>query len=640
MPRQVRDGLILLAVASVVFLTRLGATRLWDDDETYFAQVAREMYDRGDLVIPWFNQELFSHKPPFMYWMMIGAYHLFGVTEFAARLPSALFGIATVMLVWRLGRMLYSPGVGFWAGIVLASSLNFVVISRAATCDAELIFFCTLPIYFFVRGTANRSACGREKHLTWNHENALPNPAWRTYALVYLTMGTAVMVKGPIGVVLPTSVLGLFLVLNGALAQSRRHTPCAVVGPETVRRNLQSATEDGTRSVPTTIGRSGKWREFVAFARRAFAPSHLIQTIWKMRPLTATGAVLLVAGPWFLLVGLVTHGEFLSGFFGVHHFHRFTNPMDNHPGPIWFYLAAICVGFFPWIIFLSPSALEFKRRWREQHSSRPADILLCSWFVVWVGFFSLASTKFPHYVVPAYPALALFTAGFLDRWTQEDGIYGKIARNAAWLTVAVAGVGILIIVPIVAREYLQGEPYLGLAGLPLIGGAVLCAYFAERRQISRALTSLTATAMAFLLALFGVAAIRVDCHQNTVALAETIHRFSPDGDVRIGAWHYFRPGLVYYCNERIEKLANADAAIAFLHENSGPAFLVTSENDFRQFADALPKGIAVLDRSPWFLKSGEHVVLLGRPSFRREAQPSAVSAKPETTNHPGESVRQ
>src|SRR5258708_28900084 len=159
MPRQLREGLVLVALAAVIFLTGLGGTRLWDDDETFFAQTAREMFERGDLVVPWFNQSLFADKPPFMYWMMIGAYHVFGVTEFAARLPSALFGIATVLLLWRLGRILYSPGVGFWAGMILTTSLNFVVISRAATTDAELIFFCTLPIYLFVRATAPTQPC-------------------------------------------------------------------------------------------------------------------------------------------------------------------------------------------------------------------------------------------------------------------------------------------------------------------------------------------------------------------------------------------------------------------------------------------------------------------------------------------------
>src|SRR4029077_994788 len=100
----------------------------------------------------------------------------------------------------------------FWAGMILATSLNFVVIARAATTDAELIFFCTLPIYLFVRGTATRqpSDDGAHDRLRWGEGHSRDELSWGTYVLIYASMGAAVMVKGPIGVLLPTAVLGLF----------------------------------------------------------------------------------------------------------------------------------------------------------------------------------------------------------------------------------------------------------------------------------------------------------------------------------------------------------------------------------------------------------------------------------------------
>jgi 4-amino-4-deoxy-L-arabinose transferase-like glycosyltransferase len=629
MPQQVRQGLILIAVAAAVYLPRLGATRLWDDDETFFAQVAREMYDRGDVVVPWFNQALFSHKPPFMYWMMMGAYRLFGVTEFAARLPAALFGIANVLLVWRLGRLLYSPGVGFWGGIILATSLNFVVISRSATCDAELIFFCTLALYLFVRGSASRRAPagGTANDLVWDNAHASLEPTWTTWALVYAAMGAAVMVKGPIGVLLPTSVLGLYLLWRRGTAALRSDAALSDSSPindrmvgtahptdDVAKVNVERRTSNVQRRINSTL--DVRRSMFDACHRLAyiFGPRNVAQTIWKMRPLTALAVVLLVAGPWFTAVAIMTNCEFLVGFFGEHHFHRFTAPMDNHAGPVWFYLAAICAGFFPWIIFLSPSIAEMRRRALEGDPSSPADVLVMSWVVVWVGFFTLATTKFPHYVVPAYPALALFTASFVDRWTRETEIYGRALRSAAWLTMAAAGLGILVVVPLVARRFLPGEPLLGLAGLPLIVGAIACALFAERRQIVRTLASLTVASAIFLLLVFGIAAVQVDRHQNTQALGEAIRRHSSADGLRIATYGYFRPGLVYYCNHRIEPLPDLNQAAEFLRTNSDGAFLVTTEEAYRELESHLPAQFGVLKRGPWFLKSGQTVVLLGKVS--------------------------
>ncbi len=95
---SVRNQLVLAAIASLVFFVNLGGAHLWDVDEAIFAQSAREMQLRGDWVVPYFNGELFTHKPAMMYWMMIAGYEMFGPTEFGARFWSAVFGVASVLV--------------------------------------------------------------------------------------------------------------------------------------------------------------------------------------------------------------------------------------------------------------------------------------------------------------------------------------------------------------------------------------------------------------------------------------------------------------------------------------------------------------------------------------------------------------
>jgi 4-amino-4-deoxy-L-arabinose transferase-like glycosyltransferase len=351
------------------------------------------------------------------------------------------------------------------------------------------------------------------------------------------------------------------------------------------------------------------------------APRHVASAIWNLRPLTALAAVLLVAGPWFAAVEYQTGGEFLEGFFGIHHFHRFTNPKDNHGGPIYFYLIALCIGFFPWCIFLSPCCIDLVGRFKDARRARPADALCLSWIAVWVGFFSLATTKFPHYILPAYPALALLTACFLDHWITDAGIYGKGARRTAWVTVALAGMLLAFGVPYVAEVYLPGESRLGFIGIPLICGAGLCAWFSERRQISRALASLTGTGALFSILLFAVAAVNADRHQNTAPLAAAIHARHPSRDVRIATFQYFRPGLVFYCNRQVHQFWDSHAAVEFLKDSPERSFLVTTEADYKQLAADLPAEFTILERSPWFLRTGKTLVLSGIPPRDETASP-------------------
>ena len=92
--------LLLTAVSVVIFFTSLGGVRLWDRDEPRNAGCAIEMMQRGDMVVPIFNSELRYQKPAMLYWLMISAYQVFGVSEFAARFWSAVLGTGSVVLTY------------------------------------------------------------------------------------------------------------------------------------------------------------------------------------------------------------------------------------------------------------------------------------------------------------------------------------------------------------------------------------------------------------------------------------------------------------------------------------------------------------------------------------------------------------
>jgi len=143
-------------VACVFLITLLlyciGNSRisLWDRDEPRFAQPAVEMLRSGDWIVPRFNGEPFFHKPPLCYWLIAAGYKVFGVNEFATRLPSSLAGALTCVLVYLMGRRLWDRPTALLAAAVLASSLIVVTMSKLATADAVLLLITTVAIWGLV----------------------------------------------------------------------------------------------------------------------------------------------------------------------------------------------------------------------------------------------------------------------------------------------------------------------------------------------------------------------------------------------------------------------------------------------------------------------------------------------------------
>src|SRR5580765_5181026 len=126
-----RSGLLLAAL--LIWFSNLEYRKLIKPDEGRYAEISREMAVSGDLVTPRLNGIKYFEKPPLHYWAGAAAFTLFGQHEWAARLWSALTGVLGVALAWYAGRRLFGPLAGFYAAVVLASSLMYVVVGHLNT---------------------------------------------------------------------------------------------------------------------------------------------------------------------------------------------------------------------------------------------------------------------------------------------------------------------------------------------------------------------------------------------------------------------------------------------------------------------------------------------------------------------------
>jgi 4-amino-4-deoxy-L-arabinose transferase-like glycosyltransferase len=588
-----RHQLWILAVGAIAFFANLGATRLWDQDEAYFARTAVEMHERNEWVVPYFNGEPFAHKPPLMFWMMRFGFLMFGVTEFAARFWSGVFGLATALVTYHLGKRIINASVGLWAGLAMCTTIMFDVVGRAATPDSYLVFFCTLALYLFVRHENWQRADGAS-----SNDSLLQNITWSQWFGIYAVMGLAFLTKGPIGVVLPGAVIGLYLLMRDSVGQLPRDV---------------------------TFG-----DRVVLFLKR-FTPARVLGTMWRMRPFTAILAVTLVAGPWCAAVTWQTGGEFMLEFFGVHHVGRFLKPMDNHGFPIWAYVPLILVGFFPWSIFGIPTTLNVIRGCREKDKTetpmnRPSRFFAC-WILVYFIFFSLAATKLPSYVLPLYPALALATASFAVRWLQQPASVHRWWPRLSFGSLAWVGIIMAIAGPmlasrpelasqfakkssdkqLIAPEWAGDLQFVGwLGGILLVGGGV-CLALSEIQRRREAMLGLSITAVAFCGAMLAGVAVTFDRHQTSPQLAEVI-RHNSGHELRVAQYGYFRPSLVYYVGTRIEECASPKKAVEFL-KSSPEAYLVTTEKHYAKLFVELPADAVVLSRYPQFPEAGTLLVV-------------------------------
>ena len=369
---------IIIVTWALIYLPALSQPGLLDDADSIHAEAAREMLLNHNWVTLYVNGIRYLEKAPLMYWSVAASYKLFGVGEWQTRLPLALSVLGLGLCAYIFGRRFLNPEAGFYAALILITAPGIFVYTRFLIPDAIVAMWLTLGLYFFL--------------IAYEQENP---SRWVCWGFA-ITVALDVLTKSLIGLAFPGMIIFVFLLLTGNFKK-----------------------------------------------------------LFRMRPWSSALVFLIVAAPWHILAAIRSPAQpsgpekgFLWFYFVNEQVLRYLNkriPRDYDKVPLLIFWALLLAWLIPWFVFLFPALKEVPRRvrdWRENLDARARANLL---FGVWAGiimlFFSF-STRQEYYSLPVLPALALLTAGWMQR-ERESAAASSERKSGRTASLALLIIGLL-----------------------------------------------------------------------------------------------------------------------------------------------------------------------------------------------------
>ena len=501
---------MLLALASLIFVgTIVSPPSLMDDVDATYAQIARTMLETGDWVTARIDGVLYFDKPPGQVWAIAASFAVFGVHDWAARIPLALACVALAWVTWRFGRWAFGSAAGFWAGLAMAGCVGMWLFSRVRIPDPALTLAIAVGLYAAMRLL----------------EGDVRRPR-RWAALGGAALGAGVLWKGLPALVFPGAALALFLLFSGEWRAWRR---------------LHLATGGAA---------------MLAVA----APWHVLAILRNPPYFDLTMESSLGAYRGFFWRYFVN--EHVLRYLGLRY------PKDYSTTPAALYWLGHFVWLFPWSGLL-PAA--FRAGFAPEDRAGRVRLLALCWLGFVLAFFAL-STSQEYYTMAAYPAFALLigdAAAHGGAWVRggirATGFVAGLAGLACiGLLAATAGVqpqgdiartltqnpdaytlslGHMQDLTVESFAWLRGP--LVLAALALLGGA----WALLRLERARALVG-----AALMMAVFFQAArwamVSFDPYLSSRALAEA-YNAGPPGTLVLDDQYYAFSSAVFYTNETV-----------------------------------------------------------------------------------------
>ena len=406
----------------IAFTYNLSEVPPYHADENFYVTTSRNMVESGDYITPVYHDKKRFAKPILFYWLVATSYKTFGINLYSARLVSAIFGTLCVPLVYIIARRIFDKQTAIISAVLLPGCYLHSQLSRWAITDMTLNFFILSAIYFFISGLYNTSSKGTP------------------YYLAYICMGIGFMIKGPLAIIIPTFVIGVFILT------------------------------------------AYDWKKF-----------------YQLR--LGYGIVILTAiiFPWFYKM-LALHGdEFKNHILGAE-----LRDRAIHNTPFSFYYFWVTIRYnLPWSLFfisalivkfkITSTSLEKKIFKRDVFLSftkklktlylemSPKDnqafLLTILWVIVPLILFTLFRIEHSRYMLVATPAIAMIVAHFLSQLLiSPDKFHHKSFKIPFYLTIifyifilGLIGIGTFILHPIYSAPFGLITLYiLVLAGLILL----------------------------------------------------------------------------------------------------------------------------------------------------------------------------
>lgn len=354
----------LMIGAAVVFIPFIGNCNLFDWDEVNFAECAREMLVTGNYSQVQIAYQPFWEKPPLFIWMQAGSMKLFGVSEFSARFPNAVCGVLTLLSVFLIGKHLHSKKLGWLWALMMASALLPHFYFKSGIIDPWFNLFILVSLYLSFVFISKRE--GKKISIA---------------LLAGLTLGLAVLTKGPVALLVAGLSILIFLLWTSQLKQ-----------------------------------------------------------LWSWPMLLFAVSTLLVSASWFAVEWLSGHKAVVEEFI-QYQIRLFKTEDSGHSGPLLYHVIVLLIGCFP-VSFLFLMAYRKSGQGSEKDVVFRKMMLALFWVVLIL--FSLVKTKIIHYSSLCYFPLSYIAALGLNKSLSEL-TFKPVLRIAFALIALLMGVAFVLL---------------------------------------------------------------------------------------------------------------------------------------------------------------------------------------------------